>query len=44
MSDAFWLNFFEERAAQREQVNTFSVNGFVDVQQAKKIRKEIRYR
>ena len=41
MSDAFWLNFFEERAAQREQVNTFSVNGFVDVQQAKKIRKEV---
>ena len=41
MTDDFWFNFFEERAAQREQASTFSVNGFVDVQQAKKIRKSV---
>jgi len=38
MSQAFWYDFFEKKASVKKQISSFSRNGFVDHQQAQKIR------
>lgn len=41
MSGDFWLKFFEDKARSKKKLSSFSVNGFVDIQQAKRIRSEV---